>query len=154
MHLHVRHAQEAEDGPQVRCHEVVGRHRAGGVDPAGGHGDVDFLPLHQALGPGLRVPEGNPRPGDVINPRFQERRYGEAVHRRADHDGIRFHQFGDGGIGVADGLALRGRMFLFRGEERLQVNLLQVGEGRRGEIAHGQGAVGVGGGKLRDDRVA
>jgi hypothetical protein len=67
-------ADEAEDVPDIRGSEIIA---AVERNAAGGNDDDGLAILQQALGAGLRHPEGAARPYHLVEPCLQARRDGE-----------------------------------------------------------------------------
>src|SRR2546425_1131583 len=87
-HMHVRDADESEDGAKVGLLEVELPGGPFRIDAAARDHDDGPLALQQAFGAFLAVGKGAPGAHDVVDPRLQAGRQTEVVHGDGEHDDV------------------------------------------------------------------
>lgn len=111
----IRHAEEAEQRPQIRLHKIERRHlRLGIVDTAGSDDERCLLADDQALRGSVRIGE---RPFDtrnLVDPELEHRGHPEVMHRDAEYVLIGLFEFEEQGIRERKQLLLLWSARLFR----------------------------------------
>ena len=112
----IRHAEEAEDGSQVRLYKIERRHlRLGIVDAAGRDDESRLLADDQALRLSVRIGKGLADTRNLVDPELEHRGHSEVMHRHAEDVLIGLLEFGKQGIRKRKQLLLLWSARRFRG---------------------------------------